>query len=137
VSRGEIVVSKVRTEENLADALTKYVPSSILESYMRGIGLVIAKGRHMLSPKTDVNGVSCVFVCSVYAMREIQSDQVQSSPRLTACHPQSRAMSGSASSEMQGELAQSGSAARRSSSQNKIPSKGLKRVRRFVSCHIR
>jgi hypothetical protein len=36
VSRGEIVVTKVKTEDNLADALTKYVPSSVLESHMRG-----------------------------------------------------------------------------------------------------
>ena len=49
VSSGEIIVAKVRTNDNLADALTKYVESSILELHMRCSGLVITKGRHELA----------------------------------------------------------------------------------------
>ena len=90
---------------------------------MRETSLVIAKGRHVLSPEHDVNSVS---ICSICDVRKVRSDQAQSSSSTIARQSTFGAMSGSGSSEAQGVSTQSGSAATRSQSQNKIPSKGTK-----------
>ena len=43
VSKGEIVIEKVSTHDNLADAMTKHVDGSKLNSHMLSVGLVIEK----------------------------------------------------------------------------------------------
>ncbi len=65
VSRGESIVTKVRTNDNLADAFTKYAESSILELHMRCSGLVINRGRHELAPENDVILVACKSIHAV------------------------------------------------------------------------
>ena len=98
---------------------------------MRGIGLVITKGRHKLSPENDVNSVSSKFVCSVNVICPVQFALKQSNSSPAVCHTLSNAMSGGGSNMSQGASSESkggvsGSAARRSPSQNKIPSGAVK-----------
>ena len=50
---GEIETVKVRTEENMADALTKAVSAKSLGEHISGVGAEIAMGRHSLVPKLN------------------------------------------------------------------------------------
>ena len=51
--RGDIKITKVGTNENLADALTKFVGKEGVEIHMRGTGQVLTSGRHELAPKME------------------------------------------------------------------------------------
>ena len=53
VRSGEISIRKVRTEENLADALTKYVSQEELNYHIQHTGLIISGGRHDLAPEIN------------------------------------------------------------------------------------
>ena len=46
VLSGEIKTVKVGTHDNVADALTKHVSRNILQSHMRGAGIVSIRGKH-------------------------------------------------------------------------------------------
>ncbi len=50
VAKGDIVIEKVRREDNVADGLTKQVDKTKMEQYMRECGFVKKEGRHELSP---------------------------------------------------------------------------------------
>ena len=50
---GDIKITKVGTNENLADALTKFVSKDGIEVHMRGTGQMITEGRHDLAPKVE------------------------------------------------------------------------------------
>ncbi len=52
VNKGEIVIEKVSTHVNLADAMTKHVDGSKLNSHMLSVGLVIVQSRHELMPES-------------------------------------------------------------------------------------
>ena len=52
VSKGEIVIEKVSTHVNLADAMTKHVDSGELNSHRNSVGLVIVQSRHELMPES-------------------------------------------------------------------------------------
>ena len=52
VKKGEIVIEKVSTKDNLADALTKHIDSGILAKHMSCVGLVIGQLRHELMPES-------------------------------------------------------------------------------------
>ena len=52
VSKGEIVIEKVSTHNNIADAMTKHVDSGKLNSHMLSVGLVIVQSRHELMPES-------------------------------------------------------------------------------------
>ena len=51
VLTGDIEVTKIGTGGNLADALTKHVESEMLVKHMRGLGVWIESGRHVLMPE--------------------------------------------------------------------------------------
>ena len=53
VASGEIVIEKVATEDNLADALTKAVDAQIIQKHVLGTGAEILSDRHPLTPKID------------------------------------------------------------------------------------
>ena len=53
VANGEIVIEKVATEDNLADALTKAVDAQIIQKHVLGTGAEILRDRHPLAPKID------------------------------------------------------------------------------------
>ena len=53
VRRNEIKVKKVGTEENLADALTKYVSREVMSRHISETGQGARKGRHSLAPATE------------------------------------------------------------------------------------
>ena len=48
---GEVEIVKVRSEENMADALTKALDSKGIKSHVEGVGSEIRVGRHSLAPK--------------------------------------------------------------------------------------
>ena len=48
---GKITLTKVPTNDNLADALTKGVDVAILNNHIAGIGAEILQGRHELAPQ--------------------------------------------------------------------------------------
>ena len=50
VASGELMISKVRGDENVADALTKYVERGILEKHMILTGEYIHTHRHSIMP---------------------------------------------------------------------------------------
>jgi hypothetical protein len=52
VSKGEIVIEKVSTHGNRADAMTKHVDSGKLNSHMNAVGLAIVQLRHELMPES-------------------------------------------------------------------------------------
>jgi chemotaxis response regulator CheB len=52
VSKGEIIIEKVSTHNNIADAMTKHVDSGKLNSHMLSVGLVIVQSRHELMPES-------------------------------------------------------------------------------------
>ena len=53
VDSGDIEIVKVRSEENLADALTKAVDAAGIRKHIEGIGAVVSQGRHPLTPKLE------------------------------------------------------------------------------------
>ncbi len=53
IYEGEIETIKVRTDENLADALTKAVSAKILNEHVNGVGAQIRSDRHLLVPKLN------------------------------------------------------------------------------------
>ena len=53
VRAGDIKITKVGTNENLADALTKFVSRDGTEVHMKGTGQVITEGRHDLAPRVE------------------------------------------------------------------------------------
>ena len=53
VSNGTIKLHKVLGTDNIADALTKYVPQEELKWHMHKVESVISEGRHEIAPKTD------------------------------------------------------------------------------------
>ena len=50
VARGDIVIEKVRGEDNVADGLTKHVDKPKMDQYLSECGFVRRSGRHELSP---------------------------------------------------------------------------------------
>ena len=53
VRSGDIKVTKVGTNENLADALTKYVGKEAIDMHMKGTRQEVVEGRHELAPATE------------------------------------------------------------------------------------
>ena len=51
VARGDLEIEKVNTQENLADALTKYVSSDAMRAHMKGTLQELRAGRHELMPE--------------------------------------------------------------------------------------
>ena len=51
VYEGKMEIVKVRSEENMADALTKALDSKGIRSHVEGIGAEVRMGRHPLAPK--------------------------------------------------------------------------------------
>ena len=52
VRRGEIIIRKVDTKENLADALTKHVTQEELNYHIANTNQLVVHGRHELAPET-------------------------------------------------------------------------------------
>ena len=50
VANGEIVIRKIGTRENLADALTKHVDHDLIMKHMRGTNQHRVNGRHKIMP---------------------------------------------------------------------------------------
>ena len=50
VARGDIMIKKVRGEDNVADGLTKHVDKQKMDQYLRECGFVGRSGRHESSP---------------------------------------------------------------------------------------
>ena len=55
VKRNKISVVKVSTDENIADALTKYVSKEIMRKHLENTGQHIVGGRHELAPARENN----------------------------------------------------------------------------------
>ena len=53
VPEGKLVVSKVKVEGNLADALTKPVDGKLLAEHLVRVGSILPEGRHALAPVLD------------------------------------------------------------------------------------
>ena len=53
VLEGKLVVSKVKGEDNLADALTKPVDGKLLTEHLVRVGSILPEGRHALAPVLD------------------------------------------------------------------------------------
>ena len=53
---GEVRLVKVRTEDNLADALTKPVGAADIYKHVEGLGYVLKGDRHPLAPNIDKEG---------------------------------------------------------------------------------
>ena len=53
VSKKEILIEKVSTENNLADALTKAVDARAIEKHIAGVGACVKIDRHRLAPKVE------------------------------------------------------------------------------------
>ena len=53
VNKKEIKITKVKGEENLADALTKPLEQRGLNRHIEGVGALLAQGRHPHMPKAD------------------------------------------------------------------------------------
>ena len=58
VQCGKVIIIKVDTNCNLADALAKGVDASILSKHLVGVGMVIKTDRHHLAPKVDEDLIS-------------------------------------------------------------------------------
>ena len=57
VYSGEIGILKVKSEENMADALTKALASKNIVEHITGVGAEIRTGRHPLAPKVECSGI--------------------------------------------------------------------------------
>jgi len=57
VNDGKIEIEKVRTDDNLADALTKYKEQASIEKHMKGTKQTSEKGRHEIMPKLSSSSV--------------------------------------------------------------------------------
>ena len=53
VLEGKLVVSKVKGEDNLADALTKPVDGKLLTEHLVRVGSILLEGRHAFAPILD------------------------------------------------------------------------------------
>ena len=53
VLEGKLVVSKVKGEDNLADALTKPVDGKLLTEHLVRVGSTLPEGRHALAPALE------------------------------------------------------------------------------------
>ena len=53
VSNGKMRIEKVRSEENLADALTKGADAQAIEMHLGGVGVMLSNGRHPDAPSID------------------------------------------------------------------------------------
>ena len=53
VSNGQIRIEKVKSEENLADALTKGVDAQSIEMHLGGVNVRVSNGRHPDAPSID------------------------------------------------------------------------------------
>ena len=53
VLNGKIALSKVGTEENLADALTKGVDAATIAIHVQGVGMELRSDRHRLAPSLE------------------------------------------------------------------------------------
>ena len=53
VRSGKVIINKVDTSCNLADALTKGVDATIIAKHLSGAGVVIRTDIHRLAPKVD------------------------------------------------------------------------------------
>ena len=60
ISKGELMVEKVGTQENLADMLTKSVDSKTMQYHVSGINAEYRTDRHPLLPKLDQEKNSAV-----------------------------------------------------------------------------
>ena len=58
VRTGKVIITKVDTNCNLADALTKGVDANILSNDLAGVGVIIRTDRHRLAPKVDEDQIS-------------------------------------------------------------------------------
>ncbi len=56
VYSGEIGILKVKSEENMADALTKALACKGIEEHIAGVSAEIRMGRHPLAPKVECKG---------------------------------------------------------------------------------
>ena len=54
VYKGEIIVEKVRTDENLADALTKPLTNEDIIKHVQGMGYDLRRDRHRLAPAVEM-----------------------------------------------------------------------------------
>jgi hypothetical protein len=52
VARGEIVLIKIRTSENIADMFTKHVDRALLDQHCKSMQLPSMPGRHSIAPTT-------------------------------------------------------------------------------------
>ena len=50
---GEIGILKVKSEDNMADALTKALASKNIVDHICGVGAEVRQGRHPLAPKVE------------------------------------------------------------------------------------
>ncbi len=50
VAKGELMIVKLRGEDNVADGLTKHVDKQKMEQYMKACGIARRSCRHELSP---------------------------------------------------------------------------------------
>ena len=57
VYSGEIGILKVKSEENMADALTKALACKGIEEHIVGVSAEIRMGRHPLAPKVECKSV--------------------------------------------------------------------------------
>ena len=55
VSSGHVLLNKVGTEENLADALTKGVDAATIATHVKGVAMELREDRHRLAPSLEEN----------------------------------------------------------------------------------
>ena len=53
IRQNQILVEKVKGQENMADILTKYVSSDLMAKHIKSMGIVIPQGRHHLAPEVS------------------------------------------------------------------------------------
>ncbi len=51
VAKGELEITKVKGEENIADGLTKHVERAQMDCYIKKCGFARRSGRHVLCPR--------------------------------------------------------------------------------------
>ena len=82
VSKGKIGITKVKSEENLADALTKGVSSQEMQWHLEGMGIELRRDRHKDAP--SVASESASVECSAGAMGVCPHGRTQLHG---VCHP--------------------------------------------------